>query len=229
MTTFNQWAMVAMGLLATQMALATTNEATWQFGIATGGVINKNETFTIHQNSNPSISITNAKLKTKPFKAPPYYALRVSRWQNQQAWEIEHIHQKLYLDELPKNVQHFEITDGYNLFFVNRAYQIPKFNVTVRGGMGAVIAHPQVTVYEKTNYKQGGGAIPKIWDTKSGYQWAGLATQVAVEKNFAIHDKVDIGIEGKITHANAKIDLADGYVRLPNTAGHLLVWLKYKH
>lgn len=192
-----------------------------------GTSFSKNETLTIKQDGYQDITLDNVEFSTKPFESPPYYGIRLSKWRDGSAWELEHIHQKIYIDDLPPDVQHFEITDGYNLFLVNRAWQLEKLHVIARAGAGLVIAHPQITVRGESNHVSGGGAIPTIWDADSGYQWTGPAAQLSLEKEFRIDTHWLFNIEGKISHANADIDIEGGSVSVPNTAVHLIAGIKY--
>lgn len=203
-----------------------SDDVSWQISMGLGGSVNKNENLTIKQDIGSDIDFQ-AKFHSRPFTTPFYYGMRVGRVKGDTAWELEHIHQKLYIDELPKQVQHFEITDGYNLFYLNYAKQL-KQDIKIRMGGGVVVAHPQITVNGVETYQKGGGMIPKIWDKSSGYQWAGVSAQASIEKSFVIHDKLSISAEAKITHSQADIDLVNGSVKVPNTAFHGLVWLNYQ-
>lgn len=199
----------------------------WELVFYLGTSFSKNETLTIKQDGYPDITMDDVEFATKPFDSPPYYGIRLGRWSDGHAWEVEHIHQKIYVDELPDEVQHFEITDGYNLFLFNSAWQLEKYNVISRIGIGPVIAHPQITVRGMTNHESGGGAIPTVWDSDSGYQWAGAGAQIALEKEFRLNNNWLLSIEGKLSHANANIDIAGGSVSVPNTAIHLVGGIKY--
>lgn len=206
---------------------AIADDSHWQIAIGLGGSVNQDKTLTIQQDNQPNLTF-DATFESKPFTKPFYYGLKVSHLQNNSAWEFEHLHQKLYVDDLPTNIQHFEITDGYNLFYVNRSWLLPDDNLRIRVGAGAVVAHPQITVNGVETYKKGGGAIPTIWNNDSGYQWAGISAQVGLEKSFTINDNLSISAEAKITHSQATIDLENGSVKVPNTALHGLVWLNYQ-
>ncbi len=199
----------------------------WELAFYLGTSFSKNESLTIKQDGFPDITLENVEFETRPFDSPPYYGIRLGKWRNGRAWEVEHIHQKIYVDELPADVQHFEITDGYNLFLFNRAWQLKKYGLNTRLGIGPVIAHPQITVRNMTNHKSGGGAIPMIWDSDSGYQWAGAGIQAGLEKEFRLNNNWLFSIEGKLSHANADIDIAGGSVNVPNTAVHLVGGVKY--
>lgn len=65
-----------------------------------------------------------AQLETRGFSTTPYYySLKFGRWQDSQAWEIELLHQKLFLNEQdrPAKIQRFKITHGFNLIMLNHA------------------------------------------------------------------------------------------------------------
>lgn len=198
----------------------------WELAFYLGTAYSKDETLTIKQDGYQDITF-DASFATKPFDSPPYYGIRLGKWNEGHALEIEHIHHKLYVDELPADVQHFEITDGYNLFLFNSAWQLKKVDLIARAGLGVVIAHPQITVRNMTNYNPGGGAIPMIWDSDSGYQWAGPAIQASLEKEFRLNKNWLLSLEGKVSHANANIDIEGGSVEVPNTAVHLVGGVKY--
>ena len=218
-------------ILFTMVLIAVDSKAKdgWEIAFNLGTTISKNETLTIKQNGYPDIVLNDADFKTKPFTSPLYYGLRISKWNSNRAWEFEHLHQKIYIDDLPSDVQHFEVTDGYNLFYVNHAWNLAAYGIITRVGAGFVVAHPDLTVRGEDTHITGGGAIPMIWDTDSGYQWAGLSAQVAVEKEFQIHENWYTSIEGKLTHSSANIDLVNdsGSVKVPNTALHLHFGIKY--
>jgi hypothetical protein len=222
--TKNFIALCAIGLMETQLDAKDG----WEVALNFGSSFSKNETLTIKQSGYPDIILPHADIKTKAFTVPFYYGLRISRWDNDRAWEFEHIHQKIYIDDLPSEVEHFDITDGYNLFYLNHAWNLEEYGVITRVGLGFVVAHPDITVRGVQTHETGGGAIPMIWDTDSGYQWAGLTGQIAIEKEFQIVKNWYLSLEGKLTHSSADIDLEeDGSVEVPNSALHLLVGIKY--
>lgn len=199
----------------------------WELSFYLGTSFSRNETLTIKQDGYPDITLNDVEFATRPFDSPPYYGIRLGKWRDGHAWEVEHIHQKIYVDELPAEVQHFEITDGYNLFLFNSAWQLKKHGLVTRLGIGPVIAHPQITVRGLSNHQSGGGAIPTVWNPDSGYQWAGAAAQIALEKEYSVNKHWLLSIEGKLSHAYADIDIAGGSVSVPNTAVHLVGGVKY--
>ncbi|MBD3789090.1 MAG: hypothetical protein IE885_01770 [Campylobacterales bacterium] len=225
-----------IGLVASQYAVAKDG---WEVSLHTGTSFSKNETLNIHYNgTGGDIYIPDADLETRPFTTPFFYGLRVGKWTDNTAWEFEHIHQKIYLKEATEDLyptlDNFEITDGYNLFYFNRAWNLEEYGIITRVGLGFVVVHPDITIDGIRYHKEGGGAVPLIWQTDSGYQWAGYSAQVAVEKEFQIYDNWYLSLEGKLTHSSADIDIEDpdtdvkmGSFDLPNTAIHLMVGVTY--
>ena len=194
------------------------DSATYSLSIFSGAVFNSKEDLHIKQDGFEDILVDDAKFKTKPFSGAPYYGIRLSRWKNNRAWEIEHIHHKLYLDDLPPDVQKFEISDGYNLFLINHAWKLYNKYV-LRVGAGAVISHPDITVRGKTNFKRGGGAIPVIWS--DGYRCCGITGQLSIAREINLYKKLFLNPEIKITHSRQDVPIADGSVQVHNTALHL--------
>ncbi len=185
-------------------AQASTKDG-WDLAFYLGTPFSNNETLTIKQDGYPDITLKNAEFATKPLDSPPYYGIRLGKWNDGHAWQVEHIHQKIYVDDLSAEVQNFEITDGYNLFLFNSAWQHEEYGVTTRLGIGPVVAQPQITVRDMFNHKSGGGAIPTIWDSLSGYQWALTTSQVALGKDFNISRRWLLNIKGKYSYSNANV------------------------
>lgn len=183
-----------------------------------GYSFNKDYDVTIDKDDGSSTTIK-SDYDTKPTKFPPFYSIRYGYWNNNSAWEVEHIHHKIYLDTLPSDVQHFEITDGYNLFTINRAWNID--DTIYRVGLGTVITHPQITVDGVETYTKGGQAIPKIWS--DGYHWSGYSMLAGVQKRYYVTEKTYITAEAKLIHAWTKIPLENGSVEVPNTSLQLMI------
>lgn len=186
----------------------------WQFSIGTGAALNLQESINIEMDNGEEIKSDSVQFETKPFTSPLYYNLRVSRWQQSQAWEMEYIHHKLYAksSDLNSRVDNFEVTDGYNLVYLNYALVVaPNWNA--RFGMGPVIAHPDVTVDGQQSH--------------GDYQLSGITSQLALEREFAVNPSLLLSLEGKVTYSYAQIDLDYGEVKVPNTALHLIAQLKF--
>jgi hypothetical protein len=225
---------ILLGFVAVAMMPLSAKEG-WEVSFHTGTSISRDETLNIYHDLG-DITIRDAKLNTKPFTTPYYYGLRVGKWDGDTAWEFEHIHQKVYVDsaDLPPQIENFEITDGYNLFYLNHAWNLEEYGIIARAGLGLVVAHPDITAYGTRYHRVGGGAVPLVWQTDSGYQWAGTSIQAAVEKEFQLYESWYLSLEGKATHSSADIDIKNpsdnqkvGSVYLPNTALHFQIGITY--
>ncbi|HEU4564794.1 MAG TPA: hypothetical protein VFS05_09105 [Gemmatimonadaceae bacterium] len=164
----------------------------------------------IRQEGEEEIALT-ARWATRPFRAPPYYAYRVGWWSRGHAWEAELVHHKLYLENPPPEVQHFEVTHGYNQVTVNRAS--PLGGLTVRVGVGVVIAHTENQV--RGREQRGGGFL-------GGYHLAGATTQLALGGRIPFTPNLWLALEGKLTGSWARVPVAGGSATVPNVAAHAL-------
>lgn len=164
----------------------------------------------ITQTGQPDLDFT-AHYSTKPFTSPFYYDVRYGRWNGDSAWEIELLHHKVYLDNNPPEVQHFEITHGYNHLMINRAYFRNGF--IWHFGLGAVIAHTENTV--------------RGLSVDSNYEFTGPCGQVAVGKRWYFSQQFFGTLEGKVTAAYAHVSVANGHANAPNVAIHGLFGIGY--
>jgi hypothetical protein len=185
-------------------AQASTKDG-WDLAFYPGTPFSNNETLSLKQDGYPDITLKNAELATKPLDSQPYYGIRLGKWNDGHAWDVEHIHQKIYVDDLPAKVEHFEMTGGSKLFLFNSAWQDEGYGVTTRPDIGPVVAQPKITVGDMFNHKSGGGAIPTLWDALSSYQWAVTTSQVALAKDFSLSRRWLLNIKGKLSYSGANI------------------------
>ena len=113
--------------------------ASYSFQLLGGSAYNFRTPITIKQSGEEPLNF-DARYKTRPFVDFPYYCLRIGRWDHDAAWELEFLHHKLYLENAPPQVQHFEISHGFNLITMNRSWLIHGF--VWRVGLGAVVGYP---------------------------------------------------------------------------------------
>lgn len=125
------------GMSVARPALADNQFAT-EFFVGTS--VSFKTPLKIEQAGQPDIDFS-ARYDTKPFKLPIYWMFRFDRLREGSRWELQLTHQKLFLENNPPEVEHFEITHGYNLPTVNRAFAAEHF--AWRVGAGAVIAHSE--------------------------------------------------------------------------------------
>lgn len=203
------------GLLILVVSSSSLAFEGWEISLGTGSAFNLQESINIEMDNGEEIRSDSVSLETKPFTPPFYYNLRVGRWYQNNALEVEFIHHKLYAksSDLNNRVQNFEITDGYNLLYLNFAFSlVPNWNT--RAGFGPVIAHPDVTVDGVT--------------THGNYQLSGVTAQLALEREIELTKNLLFSLEGKMTYSYAELDLDYGKVSVPNTALHLIGQLKFR-
>lgn len=198
--------------------------------LSTGYVWNMKEDIVNRVGGYPTMTWNNVQMETNPQREPYYYAIRISKWSDDDtAWELEHIHQKLYIEDSryinsTTDVQKWEITDGFNFFLLNKAWKNTDYGAIFRLGGGTVIAHPDITIHDQTNHKAGHGAIPY----GEGYHLCGFVVQASIQKYFDLTDNWFVGGELKATYAKASVPIYDGETDVQNRALHLDFGLGYR-
>jgi hypothetical protein len=167
----------------------------------------------IRQADAPDIKLL-ARYETRPFAEVPYYDIRLGIERRGAGWELELVHHKLYLANLPSEVDTFEITHGYNFLTLNR--MLEWLGVEFRGGAGIVLTHPQTTVRDR-RFPERGGFF------NSGFYVSGPAAQLGAGERFFFGHRFFVGVEGKATGAFARIPIAGGNADVPNLALHGLL------
>lgn len=185
--------------------------------VLTGAVYNVPLRLKIHQHGEPDLSLR-ARFETRPFESPVYYAVRISRWAGNSAWEGELAHHKLFLRNPPPEVEAFSISHGYNLGMVNRALR--RNGIIYRLGVGVVIAHPETSVRGR-RYSEKHGIFHR------GYYITGPTFQFSVGKPVPLGGGFHVVPEVKLTGSFARIPVAGGRADVPNAALHGLLGLGY--
>lgn len=207
--------LVALAALA--VAAPARAQESWALEGYLGAVWNAPAPLSIHQTSQDDIKLT-AHYETRPFEQTPYYAWRLGRWTKDRAWEFEFIHHKLFLDDPPDEVQHFEATHGFNMLVINRA-RVRKKTILRLGG-GVVLAHPETQV--RGVEPPGGGGI-----RGRGYHLTGPVVQGSIGRRFALTDNLFFAMEAKLVAAYARFPVDDGHAATSNLALHGLAGIGY--
>ncbi len=189
--------------------------ADWTVEIFVGIPLGLPSPLTIRQAGQPDIAVR-ARYESRPFRRPIYYGWRIGRWDGSRGWELELVHDKLYLVDKPGDVGEFAISHGFNLVTVNRAWE--HGGVVGRVGAGAVVAHPENTIRGKP-LPEDRGLLG--W----GYYLTGPTVQAAVEKKVRIRGDLFLPVEGKATASFARVPVADGSADVPYAALHGLAGL----
>ena len=159
-----------------------------------------------------------ARYSTRPWSGSPYYAYRLGY----RHWSAELVHHKLYLDNPPSGIEHFEVSHGYNLAMVSRGIPFSNAPVSFRVGLGLVIGHPEGRIRGK--------AIHPVHSLLGGgYHISGLCLQAAAGPQLGIADNWFFRPEVKLTAAWARMPLAGGgTATVPNVAVHTLFGFGYR-
>lgn len=198
-------------------ALAGPAEAGWTLDFCFGADYSLNMPLTISQDGYEDLGFT-ARWESRPFDSPFYYSVHLSRWKEGHAWELELVHQKIFLDNPPPEVAQFSISHGFNLLNVIRAWDRGAY--FLRAGGGLVVTHPESTIRGLT-HNQSGGLLGQ------GYYISGPTVQGAIGKRFDLGRKFFAVIEGKTTASYVRIPVADGNAELFNLAFHAGIGLGF--
>lgn len=171
----------------------------------------------IRQSDHPDARIR-ARYESKPFVRPIYYGWRIGNWRDDQGWELELIHDKLYLVNKPEDVQEFSISHGFNLLTLNRVRE--RGRVVERLGAGVVITHPESIVRNKRFPEDGGIG-------NSGYFISGPTAQVSAGKQFRVRNDLFAPMEGKFSASLARVPIADGDADVTSLSIHAVLGLGY--
>jgi len=218
---------VTLGLVALGL-VSHLNASDYTFELFSGFVQNAKEDLVINRSNGNSIELDNVEFDTHPQTPPFYYGMRISKWYSDDtAWELEHVHQKLYIDnpeQYDAGLTKWEVTDGYNFFMLNKAWKKKEQNIIYRFGGGFIISHPDVTLDGVNNHGNGHGAV--VWG--SGYHLSGFVLQTSAQKIFDINKKWFLGTEVKASYSKAYINVPGGGVFVQNRALHFDLGFGYK-
>lgn len=209
-------AAAALAAAALACTAVPARGASWVLQGATGTAWQARTRFVLSQEGHEDLSFR-ARYETRPFSSgAPYYSVRLGRWEGKAAWEIETHHHLVTLGDPPPEIGRFEITHGYNLNTLNRAWE--RAGLVWRLGAGLVITHPESEVrgrrYEGKGFAQ-------------GFSLSGVCAQAAVERRFRIRGPLLATLEVKLTAAWARVPVEGGDAEVPNLAAHALAGLAY--
>jgi hypothetical protein len=159
-----------------------------------------------------------ARYSTRPWKGSPYYAYRLGY----QQWTAELVHHKVYLENPPPEIEHFEVSHGYNLAYVSRMITEPAAPLIFRLGLGLVIGHPEGRI-------RGNAINPVKSFLGGGYHISGISLQLGISRRLGVGNNFFVNPDAKLTAAWARMPLAGGgFVQVPNVALHTLLGLGYR-
>lgn len=199
---------------------STKERSSWKFDVSYGGVaLNVPLPLTIKQDGYDDIYIPFAKFRSEEYIMPWYWLWRFSKVKNQKSWEFEAIHHKLFLQNEPEEVGHFNISHGYNLLHINRGFEKEHFNYKV--GLGIVLAHPESQVRGK-RLDQHQGLLN--W----GYYVSGPSFSFALNREYNLTKWLYVWGEAKTNFSHGRIPIANGHANMWQLSLHCMVSLGVK-
>ncbi len=198
-------------LLISIYSNAEAQKSLWSFELHGGVPYNIPAQLSIEQSGMPSINMT-ARYSSEPMTPPVFWVWRISRWRGDMSWEFEAIHHKLYLEDMPAEVQQFSISHGYNILTINRAMRLKlfkKFSYIVRIGAGAVLSHPENEIREKKLQEHGGIA-------ELGYYFTGPVLNFTIGKQFNLYKNLFFNSELKFTPSVSWVPISTGEAEVWN-------------
>lgn len=164
----------------------------------------------ITQEGEEDIDFT-AHYSTRPSQDTPYYAARLGFWSGSRGWLIDFIHQKLYLENPPPEVQGFNITNGFNILVLSRGWKRDKLVFTL--GAGPVIAHPETIIRGRVIDRKRGFI-------RHGYFLSGGSIVGSANRRFPITSHFFLSIDGRVSASYVRVPTAGGHASVPNLAFH---------
>lgn len=138
----------------------------------------------------------------RPFTLPPYYGVRVTRWQSPTfGYGLDFTHNKLYPEDgdVPDDISQLEFTDGLNTLTANAYYRFAPtaqgITPYVGGGLGVSIPYVELTADGS--------------DTRE-YQITGPAATVIAGASMPLDDRWSVFGEYKGTFTSNEGDLDTG-------------------
>ncbi len=204
-------------VLCIALATPASAEKKWSFELGTGGAYNFDTNLVIDPGNGEKREDFTAQYDNRPFEDAPYYMIRVGMWGGDgNAWELELIHHKLYLTNPPDSIQNMQMTHGYNLITINRAWMM-EGDYIFRLGAGVVMPHLE-------GMTQSGQELMGEHFLGMDFSLGGPTVQATIAKRFYITKTIFANLEGKFTASYAKIELEDGgEVTAPNIAAHAIL------
>lgn len=178
---------------------------------AIGGAFSAPSQLTFKQDDRSDVDV-HGTFSNKSFEDYPYWTMRLENWNANNAYEFELIHHKIYLDNTPEEVAYYNVSDGYNLFMLNRARRIG--SRIWRLGGGIVIGHAESRVRGQKLDSSGG-----LGD--AGFFVGGPAIQAGVEWRRFTTETLFFSLEQKLTLAYTEFPISDGSVSGYNVAWHI--------
>jgi hypothetical protein len=216
-------ALLALSALVVTARARPAEAQTTSIDLMIGSAYNVPTPLTVRQSGYPDLTIT-AHYDTKPFGPyAPYYTWRLDVWRKDRAWELQHVHHRIFLANPTPEIESFSIHYGYNYILFGRAWRGRTYVVHASGGV--VITSPASTIRgHSLNTRD-----PGILDV--GYRVTGVGAALAVSREWTFATHAYVLADGAILAGTVSVPVVDGHARAPNFGfhGHIGLGLKFKN
>ena len=172
----------------------------WAIEFLVGVPFSFPSSITIRQGEEPDLH-HRPRFASRPFNRPLYYAVRIGKWDGSDGWELQINHDKLYLSNPTREVEHFAISHGFNRVTLNRA--MDRGDLVWRLGAGVVITHPENTVRGR-RFSEEEGILGM------GYHLSGPTAMGAIGTRIGRREGPFLTLEGMGTVSWVRVPVADG-------------------
>ena len=213
------------------LTLPASAETRWNFEASTGSVYNLPLPLNIDSAEQGEIEIEDALFESNSQGYLPNFNFRLSRYNNQRAWELELIHHKMILNQPSldeyNEIQKIDFPYGFNHLTINHTWETGVLNY--RLGAGVLLTYPDIKI-DGTQYPTDSG----LNDT--GIHAVGPTIQLTANRSFELINSLHFNIEAKITGSYAKIEFeeenlageqSEVSLTIPSASLHTLFGLKY--
>jgi hypothetical protein len=185
--------------------------------IIAGAALNLDSKVSFHQSGKKDISLTGQYI-TKPFDDPYYLGFRINFNIAKHVWELQFLHHKIYLTNTTEEVQHFEITHGFNTITIHYRYIYDYINL--RLGAGIVLPHTESTIRGHKHASTGG-----IFGW--GYHITGPILLAGINRDWMLSTHFYLNTEIQFIAGWAKVPIYNGHANANNFAFHFIFGIGY--
>jgi hypothetical protein len=178
-----------------------------------GGALNASTGLRIEQEGQETLDFR-AEWETQAFDQPLYWAARIAMngvFGESSGLELQLIHHKTYLGNMPPEVSQFEISHGFNILTCNYGYYA--LPVALRAGAGVVVAHTDAVVRGLTD--------------ETGYEITGPAFIAGAGRRIQLWKGLFASFDLQFSAARAKVTIPEGKAYTSNFSLHLMAGLGY--
>lgn len=183
--------------------------------LLTGAPLNIRMPMEIRQNGEPTVEL-DATFRSEPFEPPIYWVARIGLEGRRGGFALELMHDKLYLENRPPEIDAFAMSHGLNILTLQRVWTFTFGRV--RAGLGAVIAHAENTVRGRRLDQRRG-----LLD--AGYTLAGPGALLGADHRVSLVHGSALVVETRVSLAPLIVPIVGGDARLTHLAAHVLFGL----